>query len=204
MTWNMFTARIVAEACGRAKCPIPTDVAIVAGDDEPTEAEHHEPTLTGIVLPAERLGFEAAKLLDHLMAGGAAPKDPVLIEPAGVTHVRQSSDVSSLPDRQVHLAVQFIREHANQPLTVPQVAKAMRMSRSNLDYQFVRALGHTPRVEIAHAHIERAKRLLLETNWPIARVAQEAGFGSWRQFYRSFELQEMMTPTVYRQRYSLG
>jgi LacI family transcriptional regulator len=204
MTWNMFTARIVAEACGRTRCDIPADVAIVAGDDEPTEAEHREPTLTGIVLPAERLGFEAAKLLDNIMNGGAIPKEPVLVEPAGVTHVRQSSDVSTLPDRQVHLAVQFIRENAGEPLSVPQVAKAMRMSRSNLDLQFTRVMGHTPRVEIAMAHLARAKQLLLETAWPVARIAEKAGFGSWRQFYRTFLEHEKLTPAVYRQRYHLG
>ena len=83
-------------------------------------------------------------------------------------------------------------------------AKAMRMSRSNLDLQFTRVIGHTPRVEIALAHVERAKRLLLETPWPVARIAEKAGFGSWRQFYRTFLEHEKMTPAVYRQRYHLG
>ncbi|HSV16605.1 MAG TPA: substrate-binding domain-containing protein [Tepidisphaeraceae bacterium] len=203
-TWNMTTARVAAETSKRARCLIPEQVGIVAGDDEPTEAEHYERTLTGIVLPAERLGFEAAKLLDDLMSGGAAPKEPMLVEPSGVTHVRQSSDVSMLPDRQVHPAVQFIREHASQPLSVPRVARAMRMSRSNLDLQFTRVLGHTPRQEIALAHIERAKQLLLETNWPIERIAPRAGFGSWRQFYRTFVQREGLTPAVYRARYHIG
>ncbi len=74
LTWNMFTARIVAEGARRAKVAIPEQVAIVAGDEDAMIAENHEPTLTGIVLPGERLGYEAARLLDQLMAGTASPK----------------------------------------------------------------------------------------------------------------------------------
>ncbi len=203
LTWNMFTARIVAEGARRAKVAIPEQVAIVAGDEDAMIAENHEPTLTGIVLPGERLGYEAARLLDQLMAGTASPREPVLIPPSGVIHVRQSSDVSALPNRQVHMAVQYIRENAGRPMSVPQVAKALGMSRSSLDLQFGRVMGHTPREQITLIHLERARQLLLETKWPIERVAEEAGFGSWRQFYRLFTQRQGTTPTLYRQRFQI-
>ncbi len=53
------------------------------------------------------------------------------------------------------MAVQYIRENAGRPMSVPQVAKALGMSRSSLDLQFGRVMGHTPREQITLIHLEQ-------------------------------------------------
>jgi LacI family transcriptional regulator len=204
LTWNMSTARVMAEACKRAGVTVPAEVAVVSADDDAIPAENMEPTLSGMVLPAERLGYEAAALLDRLMAGEPAPADAVLVSPPGVLHVRQSSDVSTIEDRNVLLAVQYIHDRAAEPLSVRQVTRAVWVSRGKLGEDFRRFRGHSVHEEIVLAHLHRAKQLLRETDWPVERIWERSGFGTKQHFYRVFLGREGVTPTQYRERFRRG
>lgn len=196
--WNMSQARQLVEACNRAGATIPDEVAIVSADDDRTLGEGLEPTITGIIFPAERIGYTAADLMDRLLAGASPPAAPILVAPAGGLRVRQSSDVSCLPDRDVHLALQYIREHMGEPLTVSRIARAISVSRRSLYAACVRVLGHGPHQELARQRIEHAKRLLLDFDWPAARVAAAAGFGTRRNLDIAFRRSQGVTPAAYR------
>ena len=177
-------------------------VAVVAWDDDPMLAETLEPTLSANVLPAEQLGYEAAKRLDLLMRGQPSPTPATVIEPSGVLRVRQSSDVSTLEDRDVHLAMQYIREHGTEPLSVPKVAKVLGISRRKLEQHFARVTGHTPYDAIVRVRLDRAKQLLLETDWGLERVADRAGMGTAQTLRRLMTAEEGFTPREYRRRFS--
>ena len=196
--WNMPQARTIVQACQRVGISVPDQVAVVAWDDDAVLAESIEPTITGAVLPAERLGQEAARLLDRLLAGEKPPSETLLVEPTGLLHIRKSYDAETIPDRPVYLAEQFIREHAADTLAVSDVAKYLRISRRSLENHFKRVNGKTVNAAIMTAHIQRARQLLLETNWPLHRVAKRAGFGTSRHFHRIFLQQEGKTPKQYR------
>ena len=201
VAWNMEVARKIVEACQRANISIPEDAAIVAWDDDPLVAETDEPTISAVVLPAERLGYEAARLLDQLLQGKPAPSTPRLIEPSGIMHVRQSSDTSSLKDRDVYLASQFIREHGTEPLRVSHVAAELRISRRKLEQSFRRVTGTTLHEAITCVRLERAKQLLLETNWTLDRIAKRCGMGTRRSLRLNFLRDQKMTPGQYRMRF---
>ena len=201
-TWNMAVARMVVEACNRAGLQVPEQVAVVAWDDDPMLAETLEPTLSAVVLPAEQLGYEAARRLDHLMTDPAAPTAPTVIEPSGVLRIRQSSDVSTLENRDVHLAMQYIREHGTEPLKVSHVAKALGISRRKLEQNFARVTGHTPHDAIVRVRLDRAKQLLLETDWTLERIADRCGMGTAQSLRRLMSQDERMTPAEYRRRFA--
>ncbi len=59
--------RIVVQACRNLGWRVPEDVAIIAGRNEETLCEGLRPTLSSVELGYERIGYEAAKLLDRLM-----------------------------------------------------------------------------------------------------------------------------------------
>jgi LacI family transcriptional regulator len=159
------------------------------------------PSVSGAVVPAERLGYEAATLLDRLLDGGTPPREPIIVEPSGLLHVRQSSDVSTIADRDVHLAVQYIQEHAAHPLGVKQLVSELQISRSKLERDFHRVTGKTMNQMIVAAHLDLAKQLLVETRWPLDRLAKSAGFGSKQHFHRTFRRVEGMTPALYRRQF---
>jgi LacI family transcriptional regulator len=194
-------AHAIVKACEGAGIAIPNEVAIVAWDDDAVLAESISPNISAAVFPAERLGYAAATLLERLLRGEAPPRAPILVEPSGILHFRQSSDVSTIADRDVHLTNQFIQEHCGEPLSVKELVSTMQVSRSKLEQDFHRVTGKTLNQTIVAAHLERAKQLLLETRWPVERVAKSAGFGTKQHFHRTFRRAERTTPSQYRRRY---
>ncbi len=201
LTWNSDIACQVLEACNLAGVSVPEDVGIIAGDDDELMCELCNPTISALELPTERIGYEAASLLDRLMDGSPPPKQPVLIEPSGIITLRQSTDTSALENRDVHQAVQFIREHATEPITVADVAQQVLVSRRWLERHFRQVLGCSPHDEIRRTRVDRAKKLLLETPWPVAKVAQATGFKSASYMTSVFTRETTLTPAKFRQRF---
>jgi LacI family transcriptional regulator len=202
VSWNMEEARMVVEACQRAGIAVPQDVAVVAWDDDVMLAETLEPTISAAVLPAERLGFEAATMLDRLLEGEPEPKQPLLIEPVNILHVRQSSDVSTLEDRDAYLVLQYIREHSREALKISHIAHHLRISRRKLEQSVKRVTGQTPHQIIIGLRLNQAKQMLIETNWTAERIAERTGLGTKQTLHRLFIAREKLTPSAYRTRYA--
>ena len=72
------------------------------------------------------------------------------------------------------------------------------ISRRSLEIRFRKAVGRTVHEELERIRLERAKRLLLETDHPITRVAEAAGFASPSYLRRSFAATFGVTPARYR------
>ncbi len=198
VTWNMHQARTLTQGLVRAGARIPHEIAIVSWDDDELLGESFEPTLTGAVVPAEQLGFGAAKLLDKLLQGGVSPKEPVLVEPSGLLRIRQSSDVSDVADREVLQANLYIREHARDSFKVTHLLRAIGVSRRRLEASFSRVMGKTLHTAILEAHLAEACRLLTTTDWALERISRESGLGTRRHLHRVFQRFLGSTPEQYR------
>jgi LacI family transcriptional regulator len=190
----------LAEACREADLRVPEDVALVGVDNDDLLCELARPALSSVGIPAEQIGYEAAALLDRLLQGAAPPAEPVLLPPLGLI-VRQSSDVVAIEDRDVAAALCFIRDHAHVPLAVPDVLRAVPVSRRALERRARQAIGRTLGDEIRRVHLERAKNLLSGTDMPMNDVAQHSGFSSAKHFCTVFHQELGCTPTLYRRRY---
>lgn len=199
LTWNPDIACQLVEACNVAQVQVPREVAIITADDDPMKCELSNPTITAIEIPAVRLGYEAAALLDRMMSGKAPPESPLLLQPAGIVTIRQSSNTSILPDRDVYLAAQYIREHAAESVKMDEVARKLAVSRRWLERHFKRVMGHPPHEELQRCRLERAKKLLLETDLDAARVGGVSGFGSASYFNTFFRRLTGMTPLQFRE-----
>lgn len=187
----------VVEACRVAELRVPEDVAVLGVDNDDLLCELARPSLSSVVVPAERIGYEAAALLDRLLAGDPPPREPILVPPLGVV-ARHSSDVLALRDPDVAAAVRFIRDHAHQPLTVTDVLRAVPVSRRSLERRFRQLLHRGLGEEIRRVHLERARDLLATTALSVAEVAEQAGFSSIQQLSRVFHQETGLTPTGYR------
>lgn len=196
-------ARQVAVACQRAHLRVPQDVAIVGAGNDPLICEVTDPPLSSVALAAERVGYEAARLLAHLMDGGAAPAEPKIIPPAGMV-VRFSTYVTSTDDADVAQAMNFIRDHVQAGITVEDVLSSVPLSRRMLELRFRSATGRSPAEEIRRVRIERAKRLLVDTDANMAGVAQGSGFSSANQLCETFRRETGVSPTQYRKQFRAG
>ncbi|QEH35171.1 Xylose operon regulatory protein [Aquisphaera giovannonii] len=189
----------LCEACRRAGVRVPEEAAIVGVDDDDLLCELARPPLSSVGLPAERIGFEAARLLDRLLSAPArrAVPRPILLPPGGVVS-RGSSDMLAIDDPVLAEALRFIREQAHRPLPVGEVARAASVSRRSLERRFRSGLGQSVLQQIRRARVERARALLARTGMPIGEVALASGFGEPKQLSTVFRQETGMTPTAYR------
>ncbi len=185
------------DACRLADIAVPEQVAVLGVDNDETLCFLTMPPLSSIDLNVERIGWEAAALLDRMMARGARHKRPRWMEPRAVVE-RQSSDVLAIDDPVVADAVRFIREHACERITVRDIVDRARVSRRTLELRFAAALGRTPKQEILRIRLERAKTLLADTTLPIAQIASQMGYASFNYFCTVFRRKVGVSPLAYR------
>ncbi len=198
LTWAQ-QGLAVLDACAWARLPVPEEVAVLSGDDDDLLYETTVPPLSGISVPLDQLGAEAAGILDRLMAGGRAPRQPVLVKP---THVvtRQSSDILAVEDADLAAAIRFIREHATEAIQVDDILQQVPVARRSLERKFSDVLGRSPASEIRRVRLQHATRLLSETSMPIPKVAEASGFGSPMYLAHVIKSATGLTPLKYRNR----
>ncbi len=198
MACNDICGREVLQACAAAGLRVPDDVAVVGVDNDQMMCELSNPPLSSVALDLEKAGYEAAGLLDSLMSGRLTGEHLIRVEPVYVV-TRQSSDVIVQDDPLVASAMRFIKNHAGQAIGVPDVVEQVGLSRRTLERRFFRVLRRSVASEITQCRLERAKRLLLETDLPSNRVAEGAGFGSLKTFNRVFRRAAGVPPKSFRQ-----
>jgi len=197
---NDIHCRRLAIACQRLGYRIPEDVALVGIDNEELTCEFSDPPMSSVDPSWWRVGFEAASVLDGMMAGRPGPTKTVLIRPAGVV-LRASSDVLAVSDPLVAKAVTFIRDHAREGITVRDVVKHLSVSRRLLELRFSRCLGKSPNAEILRVRVDRAKGMLVQTSLPLGSLAKACGFSDRRSMGNAFSKETGLTPSQYRRKY---
>ena len=166
----------VLEACREVGLQVPDSVAVLGVDNDEQVCELGLPPLSSIIQGGERLGYEAAALLDHLMSGKSGPPGAIRkIPPAGVA-IRQSTDTLAIDDDQVVAALRYIRDHACQGIRVNDVMRQVSVSRVTLEHRFKRLVGCTLHEEIKRIQLRQVQELLTTTDLPNHEIAHQTGF----------------------------
>jgi LacI family transcriptional regulator len=200
MACNDDRARHVSGACNVAGLHVPEQVAIVGVDNDELVCELSDPPLSSVALNVERGGYEAAELLDKLMARRRAAQKDIIVEP---THVvtRQSTDIMAIEDSEVVKALRFIRQHASEPIQVGDVLKAVPLSRRALQKRFRSILNRSVHDEIRRVRNEQVAIMLTDTNLSISQIAKDFGYVGIEKLSRYFQREKGLTPVQYRKRY---
>jgi len=106
----------------------------------------------------------------------------------------------SAVDRQFMLnVVDYV--HANmkvRKITIDQLAQEMCMSRSQFSRRLTALAGDSPNNFLMRIRMEKAVRLLKDTNMPVKEIAYECGFDEANYFIHVFRQFYNMTPTQFR------
>jgi LacI family transcriptional regulator len=191
------SCRHLASLCNRRGVNIPHDVALIGSHNHALLCEQTAPTLTSIDMGFDRVGFEAAKLLDSLMKGGRQSNKTITLPPTGVI-VRKSTDAMAVDDPLVGAAMGFISERAHHGIKVPDVVEAVGVNRRTLERRFQIVLGRTIADEMTRHKIERIQRRLVNSDETIRTLALGSGFISAKQLVKTFSDVVGMTPREYR------
>jgi LacI family transcriptional regulator len=200
MACNDDRSQHVLEACYAARIHVPSEVAIIGVDNDEFICRLANPPLSSICLNPERLGYQAAQLLDRIMAEKGDCNATV---EGGPTHVvaRSSTDILLVEDKEMAEAVRFIRENADRPLQVDDIAAAVGLSRRTLQHRFANAVGRSVHSQVLRERVNRITQLLVDTDLTVAQIADELNFSSPKQLDRVFTKFQGVPPTVYRARY---
>ncbi|WP_428937264.1 substrate-binding domain-containing protein [Fontivita pretiosa] len=197
MTCTDLLGQQFLEACSRADVAVPEQVAVIGADNDELICAVSIPPLSSVIINDLQRGYQAAALLDRLMAGLPPPQEPVYIEPAGVV-ARASTDILAIADQAVVAALRFIRDHACEPIGVNDVVQHVPMSRRMLERRFHRAVGRSIHDEIVRVRLNRAVELLCATELKLETIAARTGFNTASYMGAVFRRLLGMTPGCYR------
>lgn len=207
MACNDVRALDVLDAARRVNVSVPEQVAVLGVDDDAVVCNMCDPPLSSISVNGRRVGYEAAALLDQMMAERDAGKSFAEIVASRSIHrsvppvevvTRSSTDTLAISDMSIASAVRLIREQACNGLTVNDVLDATGMSRSILERRFRKHLGRSPQAEIRNARLKRVKELLAETPMSLEQIAARTGFEHTEYLSVMFKREVGVTPGQYR------
>lgn len=97
-------------------------------------------------------------------------------------------------------AAEFINANYQKPVRLQDIADYVGISASHLDRVFHQGAHPNP-IDALNIHrVEQSCRLLMETDWPISRVAREVGINDVKFYYTLFKRRMMMPPGEFRRK----
>ncbi|NLC24951.1 MAG: helix-turn-helix transcriptional regulator, partial [Oxalobacter sp.] len=85
-----------------------------------------------------------------------------------------------------------------EPGSLPQLLGKLGVTQDHLALLFKRQYGITLHEYRSRLRVEKAGKMLRETEASVATIVHECGFGSLSSFYSLFKKYTGMTPTAYR------
>lgn len=187
----------VLEACHLADVGVPDEVAVLGVDNDEMIANLTSPPLSSVEPDTARTGFLAASMLDQMMDGIDVPAGLTLIEPLRLL-ARHSSDMLTVDDDLVGSAIRYIRDHAEQDVSVADVLHEVGLSRRALDIRFIRAINRTTHAEIVRARMAKVADLLTSTDLTLPRIAERLAFSHAEYMGVAFKRHTGRSPGQYR------
>ena len=136
---NDICAQQILNTCREHGIKVPEEVAVMGVDNDDVLCNICDPPLTSIEPDTERLGYEAAALLDRMMRGKKPKLEMTQIPPLRVVE-RASTDVVAIGDPITVQAVDSIRDHVDEGISVKDVQADVGRSRTDLEQRFHRWL----------------------------------------------------------------
>jgi transcriptional regulator GlxA family with amidase domain len=124
--------------------------------------------------------------------------------PGGQTQYSAGLNVQAAATPRLRKLVSEISADPSGDLTLPALAARAGMTERTFSRVFQKDTGTTPAAFVEMARVDRAKALLETSDWPLARVAERAGFGSLDGLHRAFQKRLGATPGDYRHRFGLA
>ncbi len=185
------------QACLDAGLRVPEDVAVLGVANMELACECSQVPLSSIDENLTEIAYRAARLLDHLMDGGAAPATPEIVPIKGLV-VRRSTGVFAITDPALRRAAECMERNFHRNLSMEDVAREAGISLRALHYTFQRELQRTPGQHLLRLRLDRARELVESGTSKMGEVAAACGFSTLRNFHRAFRRAFGSPPVAFR------
>ncbi len=92
----------------------------------------------------------------------------------------------------------YIAAHCCETLTIQELGKLFYLNPTYLGRRFRETLGIGIKQHINNCRIERAKKLLIETDQPVSAISEAVGYADTDNFYHYFKKTSGMTPIQFK------
>lgn len=203
---DVDAARLVA-VCRKEGVGVPEDMAVLGIGNDAFLCENQAVPLSSVEQDLRRNAYEGAALLDALMsatpsARAAACRRAPRFTPPGSVAARASSDTLAHPHPLIRAALVHIRQNLARSFGTSEIAAALGISRSHFDHLFVHETGHSVGKEILAQRLREARRLLADTDLPIAAIARQTGFCNAGYLSNTFRRAVGLSPKVWRRNHA--
>jgi AraC-like DNA-binding protein len=99
-------------------------------------------------------------------------------------------------------AAAFLKLNYRNPVSNGELGEALQLHPNYIARCMIEVFGCTPQQYMMLYRLDQAKLLLIKTNWPISRVAEETGFRQTPHFSRCFSEHAGLSPLQYRKQYT--
>lgn len=101
-------------------------------------------------------------------------------------------------DSPLSTALAWAEQHADEPISITEIASRAAISPATLHRRFRNELGCTPSQWLTTVRVEHARRLLERTDLDVERIARRCGLGSAATLRSRLAEHTGLTPTAYR------
>ncbi|MGC4943460.1 GlxA family transcriptional regulator [Kribbella sp. DT2] len=115
-----------------------------------------------------------------------------------IVHQEPAADSGSLEP-----TMRWLRDHVDQPLTLPDIARQAAMSPRTLNRRFREQTGTTPLQWLLTQRVRHAQELLETSDLPVEDIARHCGFGTAVNLRQHFTRRLRMSPQAYRRSFQL-
>jgi len=125
-------------------------------------------------------------------------QEGLIVGSCGISRHLEKTSVALLGVEALRVPVDYIRLHFADDISLHDLATHSHLSISALERRFKKYLSRTPLQYLTDVRLENARRLLIETNLPIAEIAYESGFKDASYFSRRFKRKFSSLPRSFR------
>ncbi|WP_211747618.1 AraC family transcriptional regulator [Paenibacillus sp. Marseille-Q4541] len=113
---------------------------------------------------------------------------------------QHTNRVTGSPDKidRIKMALNYVHEHYNESIKLKDLAAHLNMSEGHFCRFFKQMVQKSPIDYINHYRIQKACKLLENTNYKVVDIAMEVGFDNLSYFITLFKKQKEKTPSQYR------
>lgn len=113
-------------------------------------------------------------------------------------------DISQASQNRLDIILKYISAHYQQKITLTDMAELLHMTAPSFSRFFSHRFQKPFTAYLNEYRINRASRMLMESDVQVAKIGFECGYESLSFFYTQFKKYKKLSPLVYRKKYRLG
>ena len=191
-------APLVYAAARKLHLKMPEDISVISVDNDLSICTNLKPTLSSIEPDFQAGAFMAGERFGARVGGVKGPLPPQTYDLATIAF-RQSTTFTGSPIG-VKAALDWIDQHAKEPIHVPDVVAIMGYGRRRAEQLFLNSTGKTIGAAINDARLANVLAMLRNSTLRISDIASICGFRSSAYLAAVFRKRYQMTISEWKHR----